>query len=169
MGLAWLVASEPVIYFFSNDENLTFYLLTPTCRMSVLLNVFLNDFNQICVRSAAYSLRLGISNRPECTGPNVLMKSLRVIGEFIRRSECKSRLDESRIVQLPLCKVNEKHLVSGQICREHHWSWPTRSMISEIKGRRREGNLFTDSPKSAKGNSSPQAVFEKLKGESKED
>ncbi len=96
-------------------------------------------------------------------------KALRAVGEFIHRSSCKSWLDESKSVQLPLCKVNEKHPESGQICREHHWSWPTQSMISEIKGRRREGNLFTVSHKSAKGNSSPQAVFEKLKGKSTED
>lgn len=37
-------------------------------------------------------------------------------------------------------------------------------MISEIKGRRREGNLFTVSLQSAEGNSALQAVFEKLKG-----
>lgn len=38
-------------------------------------------------------------------------------------------------------------------------------MISEIKGRRREGNLFIVSRNSAKGNSSPQAVFEKTEGQ----
>lgn len=82
--------------------------------------------------------------------------------------EIHLKLDE-RSVLLPLCKVNEKHPESRQIYREHHWSWPTQSMISEIKGRRREGNLFTVSRNSAKGISSPQAVFEKLKGKSVED
>lgn len=78
--------------------------------------------------------------------------------------EIHLKLDE-RSVQLPLCKVNEKHPESGQIYREHHWSWPAQSMISEIKGRRREGNLFIVSRNSAKGNSSPQAVFEKTEGQ----
>lgn len=157
--------AQLIIYYFSRDENVPVYLLPPTSCLTVFPNVLLNDFHQPHVRSAAYTLKLRTSNRLGW----ILMEALWVIGEFIHRRECKSRLDESRIAQLPLCKVNEKHLESGQICREHHWSWPTRSMISEIKGRRREGNLFTVSRESAKGNSSPQAVFEKLKGESKED
>lgn len=37
-------------------------------------------------------------------------------------------------------------------------------MISEIKGIRREGNLFTVSFHSTQGNSAPQAAFEKVKG-----
>lgn len=40
-------------------------------------------------------------------------------------------------------------------------------MISEIKGRRREGNLFTVSLQSAEGNSALQTVFEKLKGKAR--
>lgn len=57
--------AELFIYYFSSDENLTVYLLTPTSFLTVLLNVFLNDFNLPHVRSAAYSLKLGISNRLE--------------------------------------------------------------------------------------------------------
>lgn len=151
------------MYFFSSDENLTFYLyervpewLQPHACQECSL--------QFEAKKNSNSAETGLHQR----GPWLLDESPSSSGEFIHRSSFKAGW-MSRSAHLPLCKVNEKHPESGQICREHHWSWPTQSMISEIKGRRREGNLFTVSRKSAKGNSSPQAVFEKLKGKSAED
>lgn len=134
-----------------------------TFKHLIMANVFLNAFSQMGVRSAAYSLN------PRRAPPWSMGFWWEPCEQWVNLSiEIHLKLDE-RSVQLPLCKVNEKHPESGQICREHHWSWPTLSVISEIKGRRREGNLFIVSRKSAKGNSSLQAVFEKPKGKSMED
>lgn len=148
----WLFAFVPFFTFFSKFlKNL------------IAANAFLNAFSQIGVRSAAYSLN---PRRAPMWSMGFWWEPCE---QWVNLSiEIHLKLDE-RSVQLPLCKVNEKHPESGQICREHHWSWPTQSVISEIKGRRREGNLFIVSRKSAKGNSSLQAVFEKPKGKSMED
>lgn len=77
------------------------------------------------------------------------------------------KLDE-RSVELSVCKVNEKHPESGQIYREHHWSWPVAEYDLRDKRRGDEGaGTYSLSAAYRRGQRSPAGCLWKTEGQRK--